>query len=51
MPMKRIFQNEWISRLVDGLLPVFATLAALFVYSLRLRKKQRSALNDKSLAT
>ena len=29
--MKKFFQNEWISRLVDGLLPVFATLAALAV--------------------
>ncbi len=29
--MKKILQNEWLSRLVDGLLPVFATLAALAV--------------------
>jgi simple sugar transport system permease protein len=29
--MKKILQSEWISRLVDGLLPVFATLAALAV--------------------
>ncbi len=29
--MKKRFQSEWLSRLVDGLLPVFATLAALAV--------------------
>ena len=29
--LKRIFQGEWLSRVVDGLLPVFATLAALAV--------------------
>jgi simple sugar transport system permease protein len=29
--LKRLRQNEWISRLVDGLLPVFATLAALLL--------------------
>ena len=29
--MKKIFQSEWISRLVDALLPVFATLAALLL--------------------
>src|SRR5574338_1149468 len=29
--MKRIFQIESLSRVVDGLLPVFATLAALAV--------------------
>lgn len=29
--MKKIFQSEWFSRLVDALLPVFATLAALLV--------------------
>ncbi|MGZ6316183.1 MAG: ABC transporter permease [Anaerolineales bacterium] len=29
--MRKILQNEWLSRLVDGLLPVFATLAALAV--------------------
>lgn len=27
--MKKVFQSDWVSRLVDGLLPVFATLAAL----------------------
>jgi len=31
MPIKKVLQSEWISRLVDGLLPVFATLAALTV--------------------
>ena len=29
--MKKFFQAEWTSRLVDALLPVFATLAALLV--------------------
>ena len=29
--MKKLFQNDWVSRLIDGLLPVFATLAALLV--------------------
>jgi len=29
--MKKVFQSEWVSRLVDALLPVFATLAALLV--------------------
>jgi simple sugar transport system permease protein len=29
--MKKLFQKEWISRLVDGQLPVFAALAALLV--------------------
>ena len=29
--MKKLFQSEWISRLIDALLPVFATLAALAV--------------------
>jgi ABC-type uncharacterized transport system permease subunit len=29
--MKKIFQSEWMSRLIDALLPVFATLAALLV--------------------
>jgi simple sugar transport system permease protein len=29
--MKKFLQSEWISRLVDGLLPVIATLAALAV--------------------
>ncbi|HKG55552.1 MAG TPA: ABC transporter permease [Anaerolineales bacterium] len=27
--MKKVFQSDWVSRLIDGLLPVFATLAAL----------------------
>jgi len=31
MIMKKIFQSEWMPRLVDALLPVFATLAALLV--------------------
>ena len=30
-PLKKSFQSEWFSRLVDALLPVFATLAALLV--------------------
>jgi len=30
-PLKSAFQSEWFSRLVDALLPVFATLAALLV--------------------
>ncbi|NWG05846.1 MAG: ABC transporter permease [Chloroflexi bacterium] len=29
--MKKVFESEWVSRLIDGLLPVFATLAALLV--------------------
>lgn len=29
--MKKVFQSEWMSRSVDALLPVFATLAALLV--------------------
>ena len=29
--MKKYFQREWLSRLIDALLPVFATLAALLV--------------------
>jgi simple sugar transport system permease protein len=31
LTMKKFFQSEWTSRLVDALLPVFATLAALLV--------------------
>ena len=31
LPLKKAFQSEWFSRLVDALLPVFATLAALLV--------------------
>jgi simple sugar transport system permease protein len=29
--MKKVFQSEWFSSLIDALLPVFATLAALLV--------------------
>lgn len=29
--MKKFFQAEWMSRIIDGLLPVFATLAALLL--------------------
>ena len=29
--MKKLFQSEWVSRLIDALLPVFATLAALLI--------------------
>lgn len=29
--MKKVLQNEWVSRLIDALMPVFATLAALLV--------------------
>ena len=29
--MKKIFQSEWISRLIDALLPVFAAIAALLL--------------------
>lgn len=31
MAVKKVFQTDWISRLVDALMPVFATLAALAV--------------------
>ena len=34
--MKKIFQSDWVSRLIDGLSPVFATLAALLVGALML---------------
>ncbi|MDP1547589.1 MAG: ABC transporter permease [Anaerolineales bacterium] len=34
--MKKIFQSEWMSRSVDALLPVFATLAALLVGAIML---------------
>jgi simple sugar transport system permease protein len=34
--LKRLWQNEWVSRLVDGLLPVFATLAALLIGAIML---------------
>jgi ABC-type uncharacterized transport system permease subunit len=29
--MKKVFQSDWFSRLIDALLPVFATLAALLL--------------------
>ena len=29
--MKKLFQSEWISRLIDALLPVFAAMAALLI--------------------
>ncbi|MGB8983281.1 MAG: ABC transporter permease [Anaerolineales bacterium] len=29
--MRRVLQREWVSRLLDGLMPVFATLAALVI--------------------
>jgi len=29
--MKKRFQSEWVSQIIDALLPVFATLAALFI--------------------
>ena len=35
-PMKKAFQSEWFSRLVDALRPVFATLAALLVGAIML---------------
>ena len=31
LPLKKVFQSEWVSHLIDALLPVFATLAALLV--------------------
>ncbi len=31
LPLKKAFRSEWVSRLIDALLPVFATLAALLV--------------------
>jgi simple sugar transport system permease protein len=34
--MRRLLHSEWISRLVDALLPVFATLAALIVGAIML---------------
>ena len=34
--MKKVFLSEWFSRLIDTLLPVFATLAALLVGALML---------------
>src|SRR3990170_8108949 len=29
--MKKLFQSEWLSRLIDGFLPIFAILAALLL--------------------
>jgi len=29
--MRKVFQSDWVSRLIDALMPVFATLAALIV--------------------
>lgn len=34
--MKKIFQSDWVSRFIDALLPVFATLAALLVGAIML---------------
>jgi simple sugar transport system permease protein len=34
--MKKLFQSDWVSRLIDALLPVFATLAALVVGAIML---------------
>ncbi len=34
--MKKMFQSDWVSRLIDALLPVFATLAALLVGAIML---------------
>ena len=34
--MKKVFQNDWFSRLIDALLPVFATLAALILGAIML---------------
>jgi ABC-type uncharacterized transport system permease subunit len=34
--MKKVFQSDWVSRLIDALLPVFATLAALIVGAIML---------------
>ena len=34
--MKKVFQSDWFSRLIDALLPVFATLAALLVGAIML---------------
>lgn len=36
LALKRLLRNEWLSRLVDGLLPVFATLAALLIGAIML---------------
>jgi len=29
--MKKLFQSEWLSRLIDGFLPIFAAIAALLI--------------------
>ena len=34
--MKKVFQSDWFSRLIDALLPVFATLAALILGAIML---------------
>jgi ABC-type uncharacterized transport system permease subunit len=34
--MKKVFQGEWFSRLIDGLMPVFATIAALLIGAIML---------------
>jgi len=34
--MKKVFQSDWVSRLIDALMPVFATLAALILGALML---------------
>jgi general nucleoside transport system permease protein len=36
LALRRLLRNEWLSRLVDGLLPVFATLAALLIGAIML---------------
>jgi len=34
--MKKVFQSDWVSRFIDALLPIFATLAALLVGAIML---------------
>jgi ABC-type uncharacterized transport system permease subunit len=34
--MKKLFQSDWVSRFIDALLPIFATLAALLVGAIML---------------
>ena len=36
LAMKKVFQSDWVSRFIDALLPVFATLAALLVGAIML---------------
>ena len=36
LAMKKLFQSDWVSRLIDALLPVFATLAALLLGAIML---------------